>query len=162
MADACLRTRTHYLDITGEVAVFESLATRDAEARAAGVMLLPGAGFDVVPSDCLAAHLRRRLPTATHLALGFAALGLSQLLAEQKLLEARPVNVSPLAPRAPHFAAKAKRVIHIFANGGPSHLDTFDPKPALARYAGKSLPRANLRTERRTGHQRQSRHRGIV
>jgi len=75
MADACLRTRAHYLDITGEVVVFESLAARDAEARAAGVMLLPGAGFDVVPSDCLAAHLRRRLPSATRLALGFAALG---------------------------------------------------------------------------------------
>jgi len=75
MADACLRTGIHYLDITGEVAVFESLAARDAEARAAGVMLLPGVGFDVVPSDCLAAHLKRRLPSATRLALGFAALG---------------------------------------------------------------------------------------
>ena len=55
MADACLRTGTHYLDITGEAAVFESLAARSAEALASGVMLLPGAGFDVVPSDCLAA-----------------------------------------------------------------------------------------------------------
>lgn len=71
MADACLRTKVHYLDITGEAVVFESLAARDAEAKAAGVMLLPGAGFDVVPSDCLAAHLKRRLPTATHLGLGF-------------------------------------------------------------------------------------------
>jgi len=75
MADACLRARSHYLDITGEVAVFESLAARDAEAKAAGVMLLPGVGFDVVPSDCLAAHLKRRLPSATHLALGFSTLG---------------------------------------------------------------------------------------
>ncbi len=71
VADACLRAGVHYLDVTGEVAVFESLAVRDAEARAAGVMLLPGAGFDVVPSDCLAAHLHRRLPSATRLALGF-------------------------------------------------------------------------------------------
>lgn len=71
MADACLRTKTHYLDVTGEVAVFESLAARDAEAKAAGIMLLPGAGFDVVPSDCLAAHLKSRLPSATHLALAF-------------------------------------------------------------------------------------------
>jgi short subunit dehydrogenase-like uncharacterized protein len=71
MADACLRTKTHYLDITGEVAVFEALHARSAEARAAGVMLLPGAGFDVVPSDCLAAHLKRRLPTARRLVLGF-------------------------------------------------------------------------------------------
>jgi short subunit dehydrogenase-like uncharacterized protein len=75
MAAACLRQKIHYLDITGEVEVFEALAARDAEARAAGVMLLPGAGFDVVPSDCLAAHLQRRLPSATHLALGLTSQG---------------------------------------------------------------------------------------
>jgi short subunit dehydrogenase-like uncharacterized protein len=75
MADACLRTGAHYLDVTGEIGVFEALARRDAEARAAGVMLLPGVGFDVVPSDCLAAHLKRRLPTATHLALGIDTSG---------------------------------------------------------------------------------------
>ena len=75
MADACLRRRVHYLDVTGEISVFEELAGHDAEAQAAGVMLMPGAGFDVVPSDCLAAHLKRRLPTANKLALGFQALG---------------------------------------------------------------------------------------
>lgn len=75
MADACLRTGTHYLDITGEIAVFESLAARRAEAQSAGVMLLPGVGFDVVPSDCLAAHLKRRLPSATALALAIQGLG---------------------------------------------------------------------------------------
>jgi short subunit dehydrogenase-like uncharacterized protein len=71
MADACLRAGTHYLDITGEADVFEALAARDAEARAAGVVLLPGVGFDVVPSDCLAVHLKRRLLTATRLTIGF-------------------------------------------------------------------------------------------
>jgi len=75
MANACLRTGVHYIDITGEIAVFEELHARDEEARAAGVMLLPGAGFDVVPSDCLAVHLKRRLPEATHLALAFRGLG---------------------------------------------------------------------------------------
>jgi short subunit dehydrogenase-like uncharacterized protein len=75
MADACVRSGVHYLDITGEVAVFEALAARGAQAIAAKVMLLPGAGFDVVPSDCLAAHLKRRLPSASHLALGFLAQG---------------------------------------------------------------------------------------
>lgn len=75
MANACLRTGVHYLDVTGEVTVFEGLAARDREAKAAGVMLLPGVGFDVVPSDCLAAHLKRRLPSANSLALGFRALG---------------------------------------------------------------------------------------
>ncbi len=75
MAEACLANKTHYLDITGEVDVFEALVQRDAEAKAAGVMLLPGAGFDVVPSDCLAAHLKGRLPDATHLVLAFQQRG---------------------------------------------------------------------------------------
>ena len=73
LVDACLRERIHYLDITGEVGVLEELAARDAAARAAEITLLPGAGFDVVPSDCLAAHVAGRLPSATHLALAFAA-----------------------------------------------------------------------------------------
>ncbi len=73
LVDACLRAGVHYLDVTGELGVFEALAARDAEAKAAGVLLLPGVGFDVVPTDCLAAYLKSRLPTATHLRL---ALGL--------------------------------------------------------------------------------------
>lgn len=75
MVVGCLRTKTHYLDITGEVAVFEAIASLDTQAKAAGVMLLSGVGFDVVPSDCLAAHLKARLPSATKLALAFQALG---------------------------------------------------------------------------------------
>jgi len=75
MAEACLHTRTHYLDITGEVTVFEALAARDGEARDAGIVVLPGSGFDVVPTDCLAVHLKGRLPSARRLALGFEALG---------------------------------------------------------------------------------------
>ncbi len=75
MIEACLRGHVHYLDITGEIAVFEMIAARDLEAQAAGVMLLPGAGFDVVPTDCAAAYLKAQLPTATHLALAFRGLG---------------------------------------------------------------------------------------
>ncbi len=73
MLDACLRRHVHYLDITGEIAVFELLAAAGPRAAAAGITLLPGAGFDVVPSDCLAAHLKRRLPGATSLTLAFTA-----------------------------------------------------------------------------------------
>jgi hypothetical protein len=58
---------------------------------------------------------------------------------------------SPLVAHAPHFAPRARRVIHFFLNGGPSHVDTFDPKPALAKYAGQPLPGEYLRTERKTG-----------
>ena len=75
MVEGCLRTGTHYLDITGEIPVFERLATRDGEAENAGITVLPGAGFDVVPTDCLAAHLADRLPDADRLSLGFQASG---------------------------------------------------------------------------------------
>ena len=81
MVDACIRNRAHYLDITGEIAVFEALASsaRSGRAKDAGVMLLPGAGFDVVPSDCLAAHLHARLPSASWLTLAFSGgTGLSR------------------------------------------------------------------------------------
>jgi short subunit dehydrogenase-like uncharacterized protein len=75
MADACIATGTHYLDITGEIEVFEYLAGRSRDAHAAGVMLLPGVGFDVVPTDCMAAHLKSRLPDATELKLAFSGGG---------------------------------------------------------------------------------------
>lgn len=75
MAEGCLRTKRHYVDISGEVPGFEALAGMSARAKEAGIMLLPGAGFDVVPSDCLAAHLKRRLPTATHFRLFLRGVG---------------------------------------------------------------------------------------
>ncbi len=75
MVDACLAAGTHYLDITGEIDVFEAVLARDDEARARGVVLLPGAGFDVVPSDCLAAMLARALPGAVRLELALRASG---------------------------------------------------------------------------------------
>jgi short subunit dehydrogenase-like uncharacterized protein len=71
MMAACLAVRAHYLDITGEIAVFERAHSLDAAARAAGSVLCPGVGFDVVPTDCIAACLQAALPDATHLALGF-------------------------------------------------------------------------------------------
>lgn len=75
LADACLKSMAHYLDIAGEAGVLEALAGRAAEARAAGVVVLPGVGYDVVPTDCLATHLKRRLPTAVRLVLAFRSAG---------------------------------------------------------------------------------------
>ena len=75
MAEGCIKAGVHYLDITGEIEVFESLALLSEKAEAAGVMLMPGSGFDVVPSDCLAAHLKRRMPDATSLTLAIQAIG---------------------------------------------------------------------------------------
>lgn len=71
MISACLAAGAHYLDITGEIDVFEFAHARDGEARAAGILLCPGVGFDVVPTDCVAAALQQSLPDATRLALGF-------------------------------------------------------------------------------------------
>jgi short subunit dehydrogenase-like uncharacterized protein len=72
MAEACLETGTHYTDIAGEYPVFELLAQYDSRAKDNGILIMPGVGFDVVPSDCLALFLKKRLPTATHLQLAFA------------------------------------------------------------------------------------------
>lgn len=71
MVEGCLRNKAHYLDITGEISVFEHAQAQRARAAAAGVVLCPGVGFDVIPTDCVAAALKKALPDATHLALGF-------------------------------------------------------------------------------------------
>ncbi|HWN41205.1 MAG TPA: saccharopine dehydrogenase NADP-binding domain-containing protein [Thermoanaerobaculia bacterium] len=73
MVEACLAAGAHYLDITGEIAVFEKVLALGEKAERAGVALLPGVGFDVVPSDCLAAQLAAELPDATELILAFAS-----------------------------------------------------------------------------------------
>jgi short subunit dehydrogenase-like uncharacterized protein len=75
MLAGCLRAKTHYLDITGEIAVFEDIHSRSEEFRNAGIVVTPGVGFDVVPTDCLAAMLKRELPSATHLKLAFKSRG---------------------------------------------------------------------------------------
>ena len=72
-------------------------------------------------------------------------------LAGAATVAAPVMNMNPLAPRPPHFPARAKHVIFLFLNGGPSQVDTFDPKPMLAKYSGKPMPAGNLKTERKTG-----------
>ncbi len=75
MVKACLRNKKHYTDITGEISVFETCAAMGNKAVEAGIMVMPGVGFDVVPSDCLAMHLKNRLPSATHLTLAWYGMG---------------------------------------------------------------------------------------
>ncbi len=75
MFSACLKTKTNYLDITGEIAVFESILGRGRECEAAGIVAIPGVGFDVVPSDCLAAMLKKRLPDAVSLSMAMKSSG---------------------------------------------------------------------------------------
>ena len=78
---------------------------------------------------------------------GFGALGLRALLPASPIAQ----EVNPLAPREPHFKATAKHVIFLFLNGGPSQVDTFDPKPMLTKFHGTPAPGGNLKTERKTG-----------
>ncbi|MFO0875992.1 MAG: DUF1501 domain-containing protein [Gemmataceae bacterium] len=101
-------------------------------------------------------HTFSRRELLARVGTGLGSLGLAALLAERNELGAAapPTGAArggPLAPKASHFPGKAKRVIHLFMNGGPSQVDTFDPKPALAKYHGKEPPNGGLRTERRTG-----------
>ena len=86
--------------------------------------------------------------------MGMGSIALSSLLGSAGLLTSQALaesgTLNPLTPRAPQFLGRAKRVIHIFANGGPSHVDTFDPKPSLDRWHGKEIP-IHHNTERKTG-----------
>jgi Protein of unknown function (DUF1501) len=78
---------------------------------------------------------------------GFGALGLAGTLAQEAVADA----ANPLSPKSPHFAPRAKRVIFLFMNGGPSHVDTFDPKPALEKYAGQDPPESVMTGRRKRG-----------
>ncbi len=75
MMEACIQSQTHYVDITGEIAVYELGHSLSEAAQSAGIVICPGVGFDVIPTDCLAVHLKDKMPDATHLTLGFASQG---------------------------------------------------------------------------------------
>ena len=149
LATACLNRRVHYLDITGEIAVFEALHARAAEAEAAGVVLCPGVGFDVIPTDCLAVALKMALPDATHLALGFdSRSGLSPGTAKT-LVEGlgqggrirRDGRIVPVPPvwkiRSIDFGRGEKTAMTIpwgdvataFHSTGIGHIETYIPAP---------------------------------
>lgn len=103
------------------------------------------------PSNCFLS--RRQL--LSRIGTGLGMLGLANVMRDAGLLEPTVCGgtggTNPLAPKSPHFPVKAKNVIHIYLNGGPSQVDTFDPKPLLKRYDGRSIPTGNLQTERPTG-----------
>jgi hypothetical protein len=86
--------------------------------------------------------------------VGMGALSLAALFGETSILlpsAQAAESINPLLPKSPHFPGKAKRVVHFFLNGGPSHVDSFDPKPALEKYKGQPLPGEYIKTERKTG-----------
>src|SRR6476620_7847726 len=105
------------------------------------------------PPEHLPQRLLTRRQMLRQMGTGLGRLGFAALLKDAGLLvpEANAMAANPLAAKPPPFPAKAKRVIHIYLNGGPSQVDTFDPKPMLNRFEGKMLPQGNLSTERKTG-----------
>ncbi len=99
-------------------------------------------------------HLRISRRESLHrVGTGLGVLGLAGILAQDGTLAhaSDPESNNPLASKASHFAPRAKHIIHLFMNGGPSQVDTFDPKPALEKYNGQRPPNAELKTERKTG-----------
>lgn len=115
-------------------------------------MKKPNEGIFHSSPAALTGFSRRELLARSGTGLGM--MGLVGLLGDDSLLSTSQAAdaVSPLASKQPHFEGKAKHVIHIFCNGGPSHVDTFDNKPELTKHHGKPLPFSNLKTERKTGH----------
>src|SRR6476620_627617 len=105
------------------------------------------------PPEHLPQRLLTRRQMLRQMGTGLGRLGFAALLKDAGLLvpEANAMAANPLAAKPPPFPAKAKRIIHIYLNGGPSQVDTFDPKPMLKKYEGKTLPAGNLTTERATG-----------
>ncbi|RBP42540.1 uncharacterized protein DUF1501 [Roseimicrobium gellanilyticum] len=95
-------------------------------------------------------HFLTRRGLLSRIGMGFGSMALGKLMHETGAQAAPSTVQDPFGVRVPHFAPKAKRVVHLFMNGGPSHVDTFDPKPMLTKMDGKTLPNT-LKTERPTG-----------
>ncbi len=138
LIDGCLHSGTHYLDLAGDVPEFQTTAARDAEAVQAGVMVLPGAGFGVVPTDCLAMHLHRRLPDATRLELAFQTVGglLPQRAAARRMqvdFGQGPITVATNPWRADLVTAAYST--------GIATIDAFTALPAPVRGLMRIAPR---------------------
>ncbi len=133
MADACLRNRVHYTDITGEMQVFEYFKNRSAEAMAAGIVFLPGIGFDVVPSDCLANLLAAEMPNAESLTLALFSPG-------GKMSHGTALTVLENANRggAIRQSGKIKKVPHAY------HVKNFDF--GFTERLGVTIPWGDLST----------------
>lgn len=117
MIKACLATHTHYLDITGEIPVFENVFKHDEVARKNGIALIPGVGFDVVPTDCLAKHVAEQLPSATHLEIGIASLSRASGGTTKTMIEMAPNGgkirqQGDLIPLPIGFGTKRLRFMH--------------------------------------------------
>ncbi|MGB8331490.1 MAG: saccharopine dehydrogenase NADP-binding domain-containing protein [Polyangiales bacterium] len=142
MARACMETQTHYTDITGEAEVFEGLWAMDGAAKNAGVMLLPGTGFDVVPSDCLAAHLKSRCPDATHLELAFRGRGggVSHGTATTMVENIAQGGLARIDGRLTHVPTAWQTREIDFGDGKPAHCMTIPWGDVVTAYKSTGIP----------------------
>jgi short subunit dehydrogenase-like uncharacterized protein len=169
VVDACLRAGVHYLDVTGEIDVFSACEARDDAARAAGCVLMPGVGFDVVASDCLAAALHEALPDATRLALAVRALSRTSRGTARSMIEMAghgglrraggllvPARVGtrrpavPFGPRAwPAISVPLADLVSAFHTTRIPDIETFAAvPPRLARVVAALAPAAPLMRSR--------------
>jgi short subunit dehydrogenase-like uncharacterized protein len=162
MIDACLASQTHYLDITGELDIFLAAQRRHADAQAAGIVICPGVGFDVIPTDCLAAVLKESLPDATHLVLALDAHmhvspGTARTMAESfrrsrlggRVLRNGVIEEVPLAHsrRQVDFTGGSARTVAIpwgdlataYVSTGIPNIETYASMPPAAAIAIRAL-----------------------
>ncbi len=154
MLSACMRAGAHYFDITGEIDVFEAIHARADDVRQAGIVAVPGVGFDVAPSDCLAAMLKLALPDATHLELAFNALGrlgpgttktfIEGLKSVTRVRRNGAIVAAPMSVRTIPFADGRRRAVAIswgdvatayYSTGIPNITVYMAATPALERLA---------------------------
>jgi short subunit dehydrogenase-like uncharacterized protein len=142
MARACFDTQTHYIDINGESEVFEGLWAMDEQAKRAGVMLLPGAGFDVIPSDCLAAHLKSRCPEATHLELAFRGEGggISHGTAQTMLESMSDTGIVRRDGKVVQVPVAWKTRMIDFGDGRPAHCMSMPWGDVVTAYRSTGTP----------------------
>lgn len=145
MVDACLRAGAHYLDITGELRVLEAVLSRDAEAKASGSVLLPAVGFDVVPTDCMAATLHAAMPDATRLELAFSG-GLAPSPGTAKTA-VEGLHIGALVRRDGQFVTlKAPLTREIPFGGGPQFAMSIPWGDLVTAYYSTKIPTITVYT----------------
>jgi short subunit dehydrogenase-like uncharacterized protein len=146
MVEGCLRTGTHYLDLTGEIPVYEDLAARHADAVTRGIMLLPGVGFDVVPTDCLAVHLKQRLPSATRLTLAFRSSGPASLPPGTQRTMIELAHHGLLVRRDGRLEHERMKTLMVDFGRGPSRASLLTWGDVFTAYRSTGIPNIEVYT----------------
>ncbi len=146
MMDACIRCGVHYLDITGELEIFELAASKSDEAKQAGIVIMPGVGFDVVPTDCLASYLKSKMSDATHLEMGFK--GVSKLSRGTALTMAENMHKGGMIRKDGHLkpVPAAYKTRQVAINGKPTTFVSIPWGDVSTAYYSTGIPNIVLYT----------------